>query len=125
MPSKLTNTDQRLSTADLPPDLKAKYLEMKAKTENNRGLDGPPVPEIDRTESAPFYFVLRAFVKQLKNARELAGLTVPQLAERTGLAAEMLTQLEAGTLTNPSWKTLGSYAAAVDRKPSLIAESLH
>jgi transcriptional regulator with XRE-family HTH domain len=58
----------------------------------------------------------------LKAARLEAGLTLTQVAEKTGLAMETLSRLETGMLTNPTWKTLGSYAVAVGRRLSLSAE---
>jgi transcriptional regulator with XRE-family HTH domain len=71
--------------------------------------------------AAPFYFVLRAYIKQLKEAREAAGLTLADIATRTGMAVEYLSRLETGAQANPTWKTLGLYAAAVGRQPRLIA----
>jgi ribosome-binding protein aMBF1 (putative translation factor) len=73
-------------------------------------------------DGAPFYFVLCGYVRQLKEAREAAGLTIMELSNRTGLAAEMLSRLEAGALTNPAWKTLGTYAAALGLRPRLVLE---
>ena len=72
-------------------------------------------------DAAPFYFVLRDYVQQLKSAREAAGLTLSDLSARSGLAVESLSRLETGAQTNPTWKTLGLYAAAVGRRPRLIA----
>jgi len=48
-------------------------------------------------------------------AREAAGLTLAQVAAKTGLAEETLCRLESGAVTNPTWQTLGRYAVAVDR----------
>ena len=74
-------------------------------------------------DAAPFYFVLRDYVRQLKEAREAAGLTLAEVAARTGMAAESLSRLETGALTNPTWKTLAAYAAAVGRRPRLAVEA--
>ena len=87
------------------------------------GRDELISPE-DQANAAPFYFALRAFIKQLKGAREVAGFTLAQVAEKTGLAEETLCRLESGAVTNPTWKTLGLYAAAVDRDMILTAKSL-
>src|SRR3954451_6127320 len=73
-------------------------------------------------DAAPFYFVLRDYIRQLKEAREAAGLTLADVAGRTGLAVESLSRLETGALTNPTWKTLATYAAAVGRRPRLTAD---
>src|SRR5262249_38492304 len=73
-------------------------------------------------DAAPFYFVLREYVRQLKEAREAAGITLADLSARTGMAVESLSRLETGASTNPTWKTLGLYAAAVGVRPNLTTE---
>lgn len=78
----------------------------------------------ERANAAPFYFVLRDYIHQLKQAREHAGLTLAQVSERSGIAVESLSRLETGAQTNPTWKTLGAYAAAVGCRPHLHAEEL-
>ncbi|HYV36761.1 MAG TPA: helix-turn-helix transcriptional regulator [Gemmataceae bacterium] len=70
-------------------------------------------------DAAPFYAELRGYIRQLKQAREAAGLTLAEVAEKSGLAVESLSRLETGALTNPTWKTLGMYAVAVGRRPLL------
>lgn len=74
-------------------------------------------------DAAPFYFVLRNFIRQLKEARLGAGLTLADVAQRIGMAVESLSRLETGAQTNPTWRTLGLYAAAVGRRPELVALS--
>ncbi len=75
----------------------------------------------ERDDAAPFYFVLREYIRQLKAVREAAGVTLAELSARSGLAVETLSRLETGALTNPTWKTLGVYAAALGRQPRLDA----
>jgi ribosome-binding protein aMBF1 (putative translation factor) len=99
----------------------------KRAEETRQKLQNKPAPtELltpqELADAAPFYFVLRAYIQQLKEAREAAGLTLADLSARTGMAVESLSRLETGTLTNPTWKTLGLYAAAVGRRPCLVAE---
>jgi DNA-binding XRE family transcriptional regulator len=117
---------QRVSPKDLTAEQRAAYekIKAKAKTDLDAGLLGPPVDraDVDTTDGAPFYFALRACIAELKKAREAAGLTLAQVAEKTGLATETLCRLETGQVTNPTWKTLGLYAAAVGRRLSLSAE---
>jgi DNA-binding XRE family transcriptional regulator len=74
-------------------------------------------------DAAPFYFVLRDYVRQLKEARDSAGLTLADVATRSGLAVESLSRLETGAQTNPTWKTLGLYAKAVGRRPRLAVDN--
>jgi ribosome-binding protein aMBF1 (putative translation factor) len=90
-------------------------------------MQGKPAPSElltpqERADAAPFYFALRSYIQVLKEAREAAGLTLADISARTGLAVESLSRLETGAQTNPTWKTLGLYAAAVGRQPRLIAE---
>jgi DNA-binding XRE family transcriptional regulator len=74
-------------------------------------------------DAAPFYLVLRDYIRQLKQTRESAGVTLAELSSQTGLAVETLSRLETGALTNPTWKTLGVYAAALGLRPRLVAEA--
>jgi DNA-binding XRE family transcriptional regulator len=95
--------------------------------ETRRRLGGNPGPAQlltadELAEAVPFYFELRGYVRRLKEARESAGLTLADVSARTGLAVESLSRLETGAQTNPTWKTLGTYAAAVGCRPILTAE---
>lgn len=124
MPTKPT-AGHRVSPHDLSPEHRKRYEELKAKANADlaAGLLGPPLPaDVDMANAAPFYFELRAFTKQLKDAREAAGLTVEQVAEQTGLAAADLAELEAGMMTNPPYRLLGLYAVAVGRRITLTAD---
>jgi transcriptional regulator with XRE-family HTH domain len=76
----------------------------------------------EREDAAPFYFVLREYIRQLKEVRVAAGVTLAELSAQSGLAVESLSRLETGALTNPTWKTLGLYAAALGLRPRLTAE---
>ena len=102
--------------------LRERAAETRAKVADKPGSAGLLTPE-ERADGAPFYFELRACVAELKKAREAAGLTLAQVAQKTGLAAETLCRLETGMVTNPTWKTLGLYAAAVGRTLSLRAKA--
>ncbi|MBX9581079.1 MAG: helix-turn-helix domain-containing protein [Gemmataceae bacterium] len=107
----------------LTPEQQAKLdvIRAEAKVIQELGTEGPPL-DVDLTPSAPFYAELRAFVAQLRAAREAAGLTLAQVAKQTGLAEETLSRLETGAATNPTWQTLGRVAAAVGVRPRLTAE---
>ena len=76
----------------------------------------------EHADAAPFYLVLRDYIRQLKEAREAAGVTLAVLSAQTNLAVETLSRLETGALTNPTWKTLGTYAAALGLQPRLLLE---
>jgi DNA-binding XRE family transcriptional regulator len=101
--------------------LREQAIAARAEYAHKPGISELLTPE-EIADGAPFYFEMLACVAQLKKAREAAGLTLAQVAEKTGLAAETLCRLETGQVTNPTWKTLGLYAAAVGRKLTLSAE---
>lgn len=81
------------------------------------------VTKEELADAAPFYFALCNYIRQLKEARESAGLTLAAVSARSGIAVESLSRLEEGAVTNPTWKTLGAYAKAVGRRPRLTAEA--
>ena len=120
MATGTVRTGSRITPAELTPEQRAKYEVLKAKAIADRHLEGPPLPPIDRNDD-PFVVVLSTCISQLKQAREAAGLTLAQVAEKTGLAAETLCRLETGAVTNPTFRTLGLYAVAVGRKLTLAA----
>ena len=47
-------------------------------------------------DAAPFYLVLRNYIRELKEAREAAGLTLADVSARSGMAVESLSRLETG-----------------------------
>jgi DNA-binding XRE family transcriptional regulator len=98
--------------------LRSRAAETRAKLSHKPNPSDLLTPE-EMADGAPFYFELRACIAELKKAREAAGLTLTQVAEKTGLAAETLCRLETGMVTNPTWKTLGLFAAAVGCRLSL------
>ncbi|MBA4063880.1 MAG: hypothetical protein C0501_09245 [Isosphaera sp.] len=104
----------------VPADVRERAKELRARLARKPGV-GEVLTPGELADAAPFYFQLQACIRQLREARLAAGLTLAQVAERTGLAAETLSRLETGMLTNPTWKTLGVYAAAVGRKLTLSA----
>src|SRR5262249_2673783 len=108
----------------LPPEVLAAAKERATQARKKIaevGRSNLHTPE-EKADAAPFYFVLRNYIRQLKAAREAAGLTLTEIAMRSGLALESLSRLETGAQINPTWRTLGLYAAAIGRSPSLTAE---
>lgn len=101
-------------------------IKTKGKLVRERLKHQPPIEQVvepdDLTDASPFYFVLRSFVASLKTARQRRGLTLADLATRTGLALETLSRLETGALVNPTWQTLTKYAVAVGCNVQLNAE---
>lgn len=108
------STKRRISSAELSR-LRSRGAETRAALAHKPG-PAKVLSSEELADGAPFYFELRACIQELKAARESAGLTLAQVAEKTGMAAETLCRLETGMVTNPTWKTLGLFAAAVGRK---------
>jgi DNA-binding XRE family transcriptional regulator len=86
----------------------------------------PPrqLTEREAVERADDQAPLQLFVGQLRRARKDAGLTLAEVAARTGLRTETLSRLETGAVPNPTFSTLAAYAAAVGRKVTITAEPL-
>lgn len=61
------------------------------------------------------YLELRMTLKKLREAREAAGLSLAEMAERTGIDKSALSRLETGGNANPTIETLSRYAAAVGK----------
>jgi lambda repressor-like predicted transcriptional regulator len=112
-------------TATMPAEAMAAARQRAEQTRSQ--LKHKPAPEElltpqELADAAPFYLVLREYTRQMKAAREAAGVTLAELSARSGLAVETLSRLETGVLTNPTWKTLGMYAAALGLRPRLVLE---
>lgn len=73
------------------------------------GDSPPPIP-------FGLYLELRAAMSELKRQREKAGLSLAELAERTGMDKGALSRLENGVQDNPTIVTLLRYAAALGKK---------
>jgi len=86
----------------------------------------PPIDQLltptELADASPYYFALRSFVADVRAARQARGLTLADVAEKTGLAVETLSRLETGALVNPTWQTLTKYAVAVGCRVRLSAE---
>ena len=109
------------STDRVPPDVRE-----RARKTREALKDRPPLEELftpeELADASPFYLTLRTFVAELRAARQERGLTLADVASRTGLAVETLSRLETGAIVNPTWQTLGKYAVAVGCRVRLSAE---
>jgi ribosome-binding protein aMBF1 (putative translation factor) len=101
-------------------------VQARAKAARAEYAHKPTIEELltpeELANATPFYFELRSFAVQLRKAREAAGLSAAEVARRTGLAAETISRLETGALTNPTYQTLARYAVAVGVRLVLTAE---
>jgi ribosome-binding protein aMBF1 (putative translation factor) len=62
------------------------------------------------------YWELRKTFAALKAVREQQGLSITDLAERTGMDRAMISRLENGQIDNPTIATMTRYAKALGRK---------
>lgn len=72
--------------------------------------------EFNRPVLNSSYFGLRQVVTLLKAAREEAGLSLADVARRSGIGKAALSRLENGQQINPTLNTLYRYAAAVGKQ---------
>lgn len=70
------------------------------------------------------YFALMIALHELKKARTGAGLSLADVAERSGIDKAALSRLENGIHDNPTVETLMRYAAAVGKKLTWKLEDL-
>ena len=62
------------------------------------------------------YWELRKTFAALKATREQQGLSITDLAERTGMDRAMISRLENGQIDNPTIATMARYAKALGKK---------
>jgi transcriptional regulator with XRE-family HTH domain len=68
------------------------------------------------------YLSLRQAVFALKKAREAAGLSLADVAERSGIDKAALSRIETGQHPNPTVSTLGRYAHALGKRWKWVLE---
>jgi DNA-binding Xre family transcriptional regulator len=79
--------------------------------------DGRPVPLGD-------YLAIGVFLHDLRKAREEAGLSLTDVAERSGIDKATLNRLETGKQTNLTVDTLVRFAAAVGKHLTLSLQDM-
>ena len=55
-------------------------------------------------------------IAALKSLREQQGLSISEMAERTGMDRAMISRLESGRLDNPTLATVSRYAKALGKR---------
>jgi DNA-binding Xre family transcriptional regulator len=61
-------------------------------------------------------------VRQLREAREAAGVSLAELEERTGIRKSVLSRLENSKAPNPTLATLQRYCEALDKRVAFSIE---
>src|SRR5712691_11324218 len=70
----------------------------------------------DAVMTMGMYFDVQKALQALKRERERCGLTIADVAERSGLDRAVVSRLEDGKQDNPTVATLMRYAAAVGKR---------
>ena len=70
----------------------------------------------DAVMTMGMYFDVQKALQALKRERERSGLTIGDVAERSGLDRAVVSRLENGKQDNPTVATLMRYAAAVGKR---------
>jgi DNA-binding XRE family transcriptional regulator len=109
---------RRLNNAELTPERRAAiearraerltgpYQDLLAREIAGYRKEYPPVGDPELTEA----------LAGLRQERERQGLSLSDMAERTGIDRTTISNLEAGTLPNPTITTLRTYAKALGRR---------
>lgn len=72
--------------------------------------------EYDGPEAMGVHLSIRLAVSALKKAREAAGLSLGDVAERCGIDKSALSKIETGQHSNPTVSTLSRYAHALGKR---------
>jgi transcriptional regulator with XRE-family HTH domain len=65
------------------------------------------------------YWELARIIASLREERERQGLSLSEVAKRSGIDKAALSRLEGGQHLNPTWNTLTRYAAALGQEMAL------
>ena len=97
---------------------RARHKAIREKFQKERPSLRELVESGDAPEPIPMglYIELRLALNDLKKARETAGLSLADVAERSGIDKAALSRLENGVHDNPTVDTLMRYAAALGKK---------
>jgi ribosome-binding protein aMBF1 (putative translation factor) len=99
--------DQLTRTRKLTPAEAAHYRKLRAQVME----EFPPAPG----SRAALVLAIRKLLDQLRQERKRQGLSLSQLAKRTGLDKAVLSRLENGHVPFPSLVTIDSYAAGLGK----------
>jgi hypothetical protein len=106
---------------DSTPAMRERARQIRESLKHKPGLDELFTPQ-ELADATPHYFALRRCIGQLVLARKDVGLSIAEVATKTGFTEDEVTCLENGSMTNPPFKLLATYAVAVGRKLTLSVE---
>jgi DNA-binding phage protein len=111
---------------ELTPEQRAAFRSIRERAETDR-----PGPDelVERGDVEEFvshgaFMELLGLVDVLRHERERKGLSLTEVAERSGLTRAMLSKLENGRNPNPTLDTLARYAMAMDMELKLSADPM-
>ena len=116
---------RRLADADLTPEQRA-AVEARRAERQTPGYQEELARDIDayRREYPPVGDPeLVAALAGLRRERERQGLSLTDMAERTGIDRATISKLETGKLANPTIGTLRTYARALGRRLTWTLEA--
>jgi ribosome-binding protein aMBF1 (putative translation factor) len=112
--------------AELTPEQRAAFRSIREQAE----IDRPGPDElIERGDVEEFvsqgaFMELLGWVEAIRRERERKGLSLTDVAERSGLTRAMVSKLENGHNPNPTLDTLARYALAMDLELKLSADPI-
>lgn len=100
------------------PEDRARHKAIREKFQKERPTLQQLIDSGEYTDPIPHgvYLALTAAMIDLKKTREAAGLSLADVAERSGIDKAALSRLENGVHDNPTVDTLMRYAAALGKK---------
>jgi DNA-binding XRE family transcriptional regulator len=100
---------------DRSPEEKKELLELRTRLQSERPGLQDLLASGDATEVVPHgeYLDLLTMLRKLKKHRESQGLSLADVADRSGMDRSAISRLENGQYLNPTVDTLYRYAQAV------------
>ena len=110
---------RRTRDADLTPEQRAALEEVRERHRTPAArAEAARVREAVQREFPPLAAddALLMMVATLRTERERQGLSLADIAARTGMDRSMVSRLELGKIPNPTYQTLRSYAHALGKQ---------
>lgn len=97
-------------------ELTPSQREAMAKAEAEAERERPWIDDRSREIRARHNAQVQRMAMLLRNARESAGLSLTEIAERTGMARQAISRIESGENRNPTVSTMIRLAAALNKE---------
>jgi ribosome-binding protein aMBF1 (putative translation factor) len=95
---------------------RARERKLREKLQREKPLVRSDACDPDAVMTMGMYFDVQRTLQALKRERERRGLSIGDLAERSGLDRSVVSRLENGKQDNPTVATLMRYAAAIGKR---------